>query len=188
MCTCGNCNNCGCKCGCWGICSSGNCEASACCDCPTPTCGCGEDVLSGESCLNTHYYLIIPYGYDGINYTQYAYVSFGFGYCLATSSNVSASEAIKNYLFYYFSNQIMSIYGEYSQASNVCYVTTTKPTNSNWTSLGSGSAGNSFFWTYLCITAIGNYSNPDYQQPDGLIFTSYALANCSSHYPTGQYS
>jgi hypothetical protein len=73
--------NCGCECGCWGICSSGYCELNACNVCPPPSCGCGGTLVDGETCLNQAYYLVAT----NIQTNQQAYFLFVFNYCILTT-------------------------------------------------------------------------------------------------------
>lgn len=97
---------CGCKYGCCGACSYGDCVWADCCVKPPPTCGCGEALTAGETCLNNTYYLYNP-DYDTCSY----YFYFKFGYVIFIpdeGDSQSVNNTIKGYMECYYN---VSIYG-----------------------------------------------------------------------------
>lgn len=155
---------CNCKYGCCAVCSDGTCWG-VCCSAPAcSTCGCGNCILSGETCLNKTYYL---YGnVDGEN----IYYSFQFQYCLFVEDDASSSSVddnIQTYMIWY-----------YDAPSGMTLTTSSSDvdgyTNYNNTpyACSPNGASNSYFWESEIIS--GNYNS---------VFTPYDLSGCSSSFP-----
>jgi hypothetical protein len=157
---------------------------------PPPTCGCNNDIVSGETCLNDTYYLTFPMSYNDtsaqITY-NYGYVSFSFGYSLAVGSAIPTSNAIFNWISWYNQNNI-SVFTTAGNITSNGKCSTTKPDTTTYYNVGTAfgnvgptSADNCYFWTYLCTDQIGNWG----AQPGGTIITSYDIIDppCPSSGP-----
>lgn len=174
MCFCGNCPNCGCKCGCWGSCSNGNCFDNACCTCPPPTCGCGEPLAEGETCLNQPYYLVATNTETG----QQVYFQFNFEYVILTTLTgttfSSPLDCISQWIAIYYQldtgNWFVGDYITYNFPTGIPAAT---ETGAGSPITGYGYATNSFLWAIDV-----NYYSPD-------PFTPYGT--CNSQYPQGVY-
>ena len=181
--------SCGCKCSkCCAICSGGKCYG-ACCPCPPPPppppCGCGNKLISGESCLNSTYYLTFPMNYTD-PYTQitysYGYVSFTFGYCIAVGSAIPTSNAIFNWISFYYQNNI-SVFTSVGNITSNGNCSTSEPDTTTYFNVGTAfgnigptSADNCYFWTYICTDQVGNWG-----YPGGEILTGFDITGCTSH-------
>jgi hypothetical protein len=165
----------GCEYGCWGAMDGSTCVAKACCDKPSPTCGCCEDILDGETCLNDTYYITFPINtvivYNGINYTQ-CYISFQFENCLSCPSpgGVSTDDGIFNFMVWWYQCTIIdSGYNSGKDFISACSsLTKTKPDNSflNVNGYYNGSTGccnnityaeHSFFWPEEVDSSVTNW-------------------------------
>ena len=165
--------SCGCECGCCAACVSGDCWG-ACCVCPTPTCGCGEPLSTGEYCLNQSYYLVATNSQTG----QQAYFQFSFGYCILTSltgtSFSSATECIAQWISIYYELDISNLWVyNYTTGSFPTGIPMATETGSGSSITGYGYATNSFLWA---IDVEYYQTNP---------FTPYC--GSSSAYPQGVY-
>uniref|UniRef100_A0A6C0ISL9 Uncharacterized protein n=1 Tax=viral metagenome TaxID=1070528 RepID=A0A6C0ISL9_9ZZZZ len=165
----------GCECGCAGSCNNVLCGSTGgCCGMcntcpppPPPTCGCGETVLSGETCINGIYYIV--------NTSTNQYYQFNFGYVLMTpiiSDNGCCgdlSEAI---------SMLIIIYYNLTTTSSIppgYVLTQTIPDGATNALPGYGIAQNCFMWPgNVCAWEM----NP---------FTSYDLVDCASIFPTEIY-
>jgi len=121
----------GCECGCAGSCNSVICSSTGgCCGMcntcpppPPPTCGCGEIILSGETCINGNYYLV--------DTSNNVYYQFNFGYVLATPMQegnwTSINEEISNLIAFYYKLIPMNLNGSSNQVPTYMYLTQTMP-------------------------------------------------------------
>lgn len=164
---------CGCECNCCASCVSGDCWG-ACCICPPPTCGCGEPLSSGETCLNQAYYLVATNTQTG----KQAYFQFNFGYVILTSlsgtSFSSAIDCIGQWIAIYYQLDISNLWvGNYVTGTFPTGIPAATETGTGSPITGYGYATNSFLWA---IDVNYYQSNP---------FTPYGT--CSSQYPQGVY-
>lgn len=148
-----------CECGCATACNNGGCGAfGSCwqtCNSCNATCGCGMDILSGETCINNTYYVVaegISGGYQGPQLLQ-----FGFGYVLGTSSGYTATD---------YANNVAEWYLQYI-CDNLQQATTTKPTGTYNTIVASASN---------CYVMIND-------DMDHCPFSSPAISGCDYTYP-----
>lgn len=161
---------CGCECGCCAVCFSGVC-GGACYTCPPPTCGCGEDILSGETCINGNYFVV--------DSCTNQYYQFNFGYVILTDLNgtiwSSANDCVQMFIAYYYGlidhNDLVASFS----FPPGWYFTQTPPTDSTPANSGYGFAQNCFFWSTWY--ELGDLSDT---------FTSYSLVNCNSMFPPGE--
>jgi hypothetical protein len=169
--------NCGCECGCWGVCYNHSyCEGNACNTCSLPTCGCGQTVSSGETCLNQPYYLVVT----NAQTNEEAYFQFNFGYCILTilsgTGFSNPNECIQQWMWIYY-----NLDGSYLWYP--LYLTTTLPSGlkpATTDGLGNpvtgyGYAQNAFLWA-VDVTYLS-------KDP----FTSYAISGCNTQFPTSTY-
>jgi hypothetical protein len=157
--------SCGCKCSnCCAICDNGC--WGACCVCPTTptTCGCGEPLVTGETCLNSTYYY---YGNQTSGaYTGNVYYALDFQYVIFVpegGSTLSVSETIQYYMSYYFSNCGIGNISPYT-------FNETKP-DSSYVLAESISANNCFM--YACDITAGLYAP----------FEPYYISGCDYGWP-----
>jgi hypothetical protein len=179
----------GCKCGCAGTCNSTICGSTggccgacnACPPSPPPSCGCGELILAGETCLNTSYFLVGPNlnntnPYDGSNPTEYW--QFNFGYCLMTPpTQGSFNENMYQIIAWYYDLEWLYISSPYNIPSGYYLTSISAPTGISSATGNYGSAKNSFVWPNN--VAPENNANP---------FSSYLISECNSSYPITQYN
>lgn len=170
---------CGCECNCCAACVSGDCWG-ACCICPPPTCGCGETILAGETCLNTSYYLVGPNlnntnPYNGEHPTEYW--QFNFGYCLMTPpTQGSFSENMYQIIAWYYGLEWLYVSSPYNIPSGYYLTSGSPPSGIQSATANYGSAINSFVWPNNVDPE--NSANP---------FSSYLISGCNSSYPITQY-
>ena len=94
---------CPCKYGCCAVCSYSICYG-VCCSAPPPTCGCGEYIPSGETCLNTSYYLY------NTGYSDYFYFKFGYVlYVPDDSYDISMNDSLKQFMQYYYDTAALGL-------------------------------------------------------------------------------
>jgi len=180
----------GCKYGCaLTLYPDGSCLSDGCCPEPTPTCGCCEDVLSGETCLNNTYYLVL-YNYSGNTQNTEGkttlYVTMSFTNCIAVAdSSISHTTAIKNFMIWDAQQNLTGLGITQSQANDMT-LTTSKPSNAYQVqevglSINGYTAEHCFFWVSFMI---GDdwLSKYELSSVSG-VFTSYDLSNCTSHCP-----
>lgn len=166
----------GCECGCAGTCNSTICGSTggccgACNACPPPpppTCGCGQLILSGETCVGGTYYIVVS--------SENVYYQFNFGDVLLTPISGywnSANDCIANYIAFYYG--LIDFNNAKNPLPSNFYLTQSPPSGSvpGPGISGYGIAQNSFFW------ADWAYSNT-YN-----VFTSYGVSGCNSTFPSG---
>jgi len=151
---------CNCKCGCCAVCSYSICYGT-CCVCPPATCGCGNDCLTDDVCLNTTYYM---YG-DG------TYYSFQFSYVMLVTevNGASTEDTIETFMVWYY-----DIPNGYAISTNYSDV----PSGSV---LSNGTCQDYAQNCYMWQTELYNSLNSG-----TAVFTSYAISGCTSKYPTGE--
>ncbi len=159
-----------------GVCYYGYCEANACNTCAPPTCGCGETISTGETCLNQAYYLVAI----NVETGNQQYFQFSFGYCILTTLSgtvfTNSNQCIEQWILIYY-----NLYG--SSLWEPLYLTTTLPTGmtpATYDGLGNSVTGygysqNAFLWA---IDVNYLQTNP---------FTSYAISGYNSQFPTSTY-
>jgi hypothetical protein len=149
---------CNCKYGCCAVCSYGTCYG-VCCSDPPATCGCGNDLTSGETCLNTTYYV---YSSSCTNYYQF---SFQYVIFIPTNGEPPLDDALLKFIIWVYS----------------------LPTSYDWL-LTTDSSTVSDLHEYLCQPFIANAKNCYMWESDiylpAMPFTSYDLSGCSSSYPS----
>ena len=127
---------------------------------PPATCGCGNDLLSGEICLNTTYYV-----YSN-NCSYYYHFSFEYVIFIPTDGEPSLDDALLAFMIW--------IYGL---------------GGSGWT-LTTDSSDVSTFANFECESFSGNAQNcymwesDIYASPQSMPFTSYDIIGCTSSYPS----
>jgi hypothetical protein len=182
----------GCKYGCWGVMAGSSCLSGGCCDEPPPTCGCCEDVLSGETCLDNTYYLVL-YNYSGNTENTEGqttlYVTMSFTNCIAVAdSSISHTTAIKNFMIWDGQYNIKALGITQSQANNMT-LTTSKPSNAyQIQEVGYDTDGYSaehcFFWVSFMVG--DNWLSVDVLNSANGVFTAYGTSDCTSHVPNSQ--
>ena len=152
----GCCGGCECGCSCCGCCGAfGSCWQT--CDaCPPPTCGCGEVILSGETCLNSTYYTTCTGITD--TYSGSILLAFKYEYVLGTSDGTDAVG---------YANATANWYLNYV-ADNFSEATTTEPSGT-YDNYINASANNCF----CTIAGPGGYTP----------FSSYDIGGCDYVYP-----
>jgi hypothetical protein len=186
----------GCKYGCWAsIDAEGNCTggSTSCCEAPPPTCGCCEDILSGETCLDDTYYLVLD-NYSGNTQNTEGkttlYVTMSFTNCIAVAdSSISHTTAIKNFMIWDGQNFITALGITQSQANDMT-LTTSKPSNAyEILQVGVDTAGYSaehcFFWVSFMVG--DDWLSKDLLNSANGVFTAYGASDCTSHAPYSNY-
>jgi len=183
----------GCKYGCWGVMAGSSCLSGGCCDKPAPTCGCCEDVLSGETCLDKTYYLVL-YNYSGNTEntegktTVYVYITFEN--CIATApvSGLTVDEGITNFMIWAYQD-VFTTYGITSEDNSNMTLTTTEPSNAFFLNTGaSGLVGeHCFFWLTDDLKGDAQYFRTLTQlSASNSVFTEYDTSDCSYQVPNSQ--
>jgi len=168
----------GCECGCAGTCNSTICSSTggccgACNACPPPpppSCGCGELILSGETCINGVYFLV--------DTSNNVYYQFNFGYVLATpitGSWSSTDEEIANLIAFYYNLIPMQQSQISNQVPSYMYLTQTLPNGVVPALSNYCFAQNCFLWPNFTTAGPGE------------MFSSYDIIGCSSYYPSSNY-
>ena len=156
---------CNCKYDCCAVCSYNTCYG-VCCSAPPPTCGCGEGLTSGETCLNTTYYV-----YSNKYTEYYFYFKFGYVIFIPVTGGPSLNTSLINFFQVYYSLSVTG-YNDWKITKNIKDV----PNYPKYTSC-QNSAQNCFLWQ----TDIDNdYNNNKTDQP----FTPYLISGCDSAYPS----
>jgi len=181
-----------CKYGCVLADMDGNC-GDVCCDEPAPTCGCCEDILAGETCLDKTYYLVLD-NYSGNTQntegktTVYVYIEFTN--CIATApvSGLTVDEGITNFMIWAYQD-VFTAFNITQQDNTNMKLTTTEPSNAFFLNEGGPSlyGEHCFFWLTDDLKGDAQYFRTLTQLSAGnAVFTSYDASDCNSTVPNSQ--